>query len=167
MTWWWQASLSLVFLFTSFLAEAQTGKPVQLPPNKPKEATKPLPNPAHEKKKAILLVLQSQQQNWNKGVLDGFLEAYWKSDTLRMVSNRGVTYGWEKMKAGFLKNYPDSASMGRLDYDVIHVELIGETDALVTGKWLQKVEKKFKGGYFTFLFRKLKGKWVIVADHTS
>ena len=137
------------------------------PPAKPKDSVKPVPNPAHEKKKNILAVLQKQVEEWNRHSLDAFLSAYWKSDTLRMVSSRGVTYSWEKMAATFRKNYSDTSLMGTLEYDVIHVELIGEMDALVTGKWLRKVDKKFKGGYFTFLFRKLKGKWVIVCDHTS
>jgi hypothetical protein len=167
MKWCFPVCLGAVCLILCLNVKAQSQKPVQLPPSKPKEQSKPLPNPLHEKKKLILAVLEKQQEDWNKGNLTNFLDGYWKSDTLRMVTNRGVSYGFEKTSATFKKNFPDSTFMGKLDYDVIHVELIGETDALVTGKWLLKVEKKFKGGYFTFLFRKLKGRWVIVADHTS
>jgi len=167
MRWWLLLSLSASLLFLSFDGSSQTTKNVILPPGKPKEIIKPAVNPAHDKKKIILSVLLKQQEDWNHGNLSGFTEGYWKSDTLRMVTNRGVNYGYDKMFAVLKKNYPDSTFMGKLDYDVIHVELIGEADALVTGKWLLKVDKKFKGGYFTFLFRKLKGRWVIVADHTS
>lgn len=112
-------------------------------------------------------MLKKQQDDWNRGDLQAFLGAYWHSDTLRMVTNRGLTYGFDKISSNYLKNYPDSAAMGRLDYDVIHVELIGENDALVTGKWLLKLDKKFKGGFFTFLFRRMRNRWTIVADHTS
>jgi len=164
---WLLKSLSVIFLFLSLSAKGQSSGTVILPPSKPKESARPAPNPAHEKKKAILAVLQKQVEDWNHHSLEAFLLGYWKSDTLRMVSVRGVTYSWEKMAASIKKNFPDTASMGKLEYDVIHVELIGEVDALVTGKWLRKVDKKFKGGYFTFLFRKLKGKWVIVSDHTT
>ena len=167
MKWSLPVCLGAVSLILCLNVQAQTQKPVQLPPSKPKEMAKPIPNPLHDKKKLILAVLEKQQVDWNKGNLNGFLDAYWKSDTLRMVTNRGVTYGFDKTASTYKKNFPDSTFMGKLDYDVIHVELIGETDALVTGKWLLKVEKKFKGGYFTFLFRKLKGRWIIVADHTS
>ena len=146
---------------------AQAGKIVLPLPSKLKENTRQAPNPGHEKKKLILAVLQKQQEEWNKGNLAGFMACYWNSDTLRFVSNRGVTYGWEKVMANYKKNYSDSSAMGKLDFDVIHVELIGDIDAMVTGKWLLKIDKKFKGGFFTLLFRKLKGKWLIVADHTS
>jgi len=146
---------------------AQSGNVVTPLPSKPKEIAKAVPNPAHEKKKLILAVLHKQQEDWNLGSLDGFMAGYWNSDTLRFVSNRGVTYGWNKIMGNYKKTYPDTALMGKLNFDVIHVELIGDNDALVTGKWLLKIQKKFKGGYFTLLFRKLKNKWVIVADHTS
>ena len=167
MMWWLRKNLSLIFFFAGLTVWAQTGKVVLPSTPRPKESTKQAPNPAHEKKKQILAVLRKQQEDWNKGNLDGFMAGYWNSDTLRFVSNRGVTYGWEKVMANYKKNYADSIAMGKLDFDIIHVELIGDLDALVTGKWLLKIDKKFKGGYFTLLFRKLKGKWLIVADHTS
>lgn len=164
----WELTFVFCLILPGFQAWSQTQKLV-LPPAKPASAVqaKPAPNLLHEKKKAIIAVLQKQQEDWNRGDLKGFMNGYWNSDTLRLVTIRGVTYGWDKMLASYKKTFPDSASMGKLDYDVIHVELICETDVLVTGKWLLNMNKKFKGGYFTFLFRKLKGKWVIVADHTS
>lgn len=145
----------------------QKGQPVPLPPSKPKEALRTIPNPGHEKKKAILAVIQKQEEDWNQKKMEAFLEGYWHSDTLRYVTNRGVTYGFEKVAEIFKRNFPDTSSMGKIDFDVIHVELITDNDAMVTGKFLQKVDKKFRGGYFTFLFRRLNGKWKIVADHTS
>lgn len=124
-------------------------------------------NSNHEKKKAIIAVLQKQEKDWNRGNLEDFMTGYWNSDTLRMVTKTGLTYGFQKAQANFKKNFPDSASMGQLNYEVVHVELIGENDAMVTGKWLLKIDKKFRGGFFTFLFRKKNGRWQIVADHTS
>lgn len=151
----------------NFEGICQTTKPVIPPPARPKEGARPLPDPNHEKKKTILAVLHKQQADWNRGDIEGYMSGYWKSDTLRMVTVRGVTYGFDKILANYKKSYPDSVAMGKLDFDVIHVELIGEMDAMVTGKWLLKLDKKFKGGFFTLLFRKIRNKWVIVADHTS
>lgn len=158
----WCCSLSPVF--------GQATKPAALvspPTARPKEESRPAPEKSHEIKKNILAVLSKQEKEWNTGNIDGFMEGYWHSDTLRMVSSRGVTYGFDKIKANYKKSYPDSAAMGKLDFDIIHVELINDTNAMVTGKWLLKIDKRFKGGYFTLLFRKMKNKWWIVADHTS
>ena len=162
----WQLFFGFYLVLLGIQAQGQNQKLV-IPPAKPTLPVKTASNPFHEKKKAIIAVLQKQQEDWNRGDLKAFMNGYWNSDTLRLVTVRGVNYGWEKMLASYKKTFPDSASMGKLDYDVIHVELICETDVLVTGKWLLNMNKKFKGGYFTFLFRKLKGKWVIVVDHTS
>lgn len=146
---------------------AQSQKPVVMPKATTAPPSKAVPNLLHEKKKLIINALHKQQEDWNRGDMAAFLSGYWNSDTLRTVNIRGVTYGWDKVSAQYRKNFPDSASMGKIDYDVIHVELIGENDVLVTGKWLLNMNKKFKAAYFTYLYRKRNGRWVIVAEHTS
>jgi hypothetical protein len=155
--------LLLVFTTTRFLAGAQHVKPA--PAGTEKNQTKPAPNLIFEKKKMLIGILEKQESDWNKGNLNGFISAYWDSDTLRSVTVRGIQYGKDRLQRYLANNFPDSASMGHLNYDVVHIELIGENDALLTGKWLRKNDKKFRGGYFTILIRKLNSKWLIVAEH--
>lgn len=158
--------LILLAIFTGrFSAFAQVGKvPVG---SREKEIVRPAPNLLHEKKKMLISILEKQESDWNKGNLKGFLSAYWNSDTLRSLSVRGLQYGYDRLEKKLLKSYPDSASMGHLDYDVIQIELIGEMDAMITGKWLRKNDKKFQGGFFTVLMRKIKGRWLIVSEQLS
>ena len=158
--------LILLAAFAShFSVLAQVGK---VPGNsREKEIARPAPNLAHEKKKMLISILEKQETDWNKGNLKGFLSAYWNSDTLRSLSVRGLQYGYDRLEKKLLKNYPDSVSMGHLDYDVIQIELIGEMDAMITGKWLRKNDKKFQGGFFTVLMRKIKGRWLIVSEQLS
>ena len=158
--------LILLAAFAShFSVLAQVGK---APGNsREKEIARPAPNLAHEKKKMLISILEKQETDWNKGNLKGFLSAYWNSDTLRSLSVRGLQYGYDRLEKKLLKNYPDSVSMGHLDYDVIQIELIGEMDAMITGKWLRKNDKKFQGGFFTVLMRKIKGRWLIVSEQLS
>ena len=118
-----------------------------------------------EKKKQVIGVLEKQESDWNQGNLDGFLSAYWNSDTLVTVNVRGLSYGKEVLDRTIRKSFPDSASMGKLEYDVIHVRFIGESDALLTGKWLRKNQKKFRGGYFSILLQRINGRWMIVSEH--
>ena len=161
-------SLVLILLaaFAShFSVLAQVGKASGN--SREKEIARPAPNLAHEKKKMLISILEKQETDWNKGNLKGFLSAYWNSDTLRSLSVRGLQYGYDRLEKKLLKNYPDSVSMGHLDYDVIQIELIGEMDAMITGKWLRKNDKKFQGGFFTVLMRKIKGRWLIVSEQLS
>ena len=57
--------------------------------------------------------------------------------------------------------------MGELTFTIISVEELSKTSCYVIGKWDLKREKGDVGGYYTLLWKKIDGKWVIVIDHTS
>lgn len=118
-----------------------------------------------EKKKILISVLEKQETDWNRGDMNAFLSAYWHSDTLVTVNVRGVQYGMDGFERYMKRNYPDTASMGHLEYEVFHISLIGENDALLTGKWLRKNNKKFRGGYFSILLRRMHNRWMIISEH--
>lgn len=57
--------------------------------------------------------------------------------------------------------------MGYLTFDIRKVNLISSDHAFVIGGWHLKREKDELRGYFTLLFKKIEGKWKIIADHSS
>ncbi len=116
---------------------------------------------------AILKVLSVQNQAWNRGDLDAFMQGYWKSDSLLFVGKSGPKYGWQTTLDNYKKGYPDKAAMGQLTFDILKVQLLDKTNAFVLGGWRLKREKDAPGGYFTLWFRKFNGEWKIVADHSS
>lgn len=116
---------------------------------------------------AIRAVMAAQEAAWNKGELEGFMKGYWEDEGLKFIGKTGVTYGWQATLDRYRKGYPDRAAMGVLHFDLLHVERISAKAALVVGKWtLQRAEDQ-PGGHFSLLWRKIKGTWVIVADHSS
>jgi ketosteroid isomerase-like protein len=119
--------------------------------------------------KEIQLLLTAQEKAWNEGNIDLFMQGYWKSDSLKFVSKNGVTQGWENTYERYLKNYPDRATMGTLKFDIVHHEQMDKKVYFVIGKWSLKrsEEKGDVGGFFSLIFKKIKGKWLIVVDHTS
>ncbi len=118
-------------------------------------------------REAILAVMEQQESAWNKGDLEGFMKGYWDSDSLRFIGKSGITYGWKPTLANYQRGYPDRAAMGKLKFTILRVESLGKDVAHVTGAWLLTREKDAPSGYFTLLWRKIKGQWVIVADHSS
>ncbi|QQL48300.1 YybH family protein [Mucilaginibacter ginkgonis] len=118
-------------------------------------------------KQQILNVLHRQQISWNKGDIDGFMQSYWKSDSLLFVGKNGPDYGWQTTLDHYKKSYPDKAAMGTLDFNILKVNILDPTNAFVLGAWKVTRTKDSIGGYFTLWFRKLKNGWKIVADHTS
>jgi hypothetical protein len=115
----------------------------------------------------ILNSLSIQKNAWNKGDLPSFMDTYWKSDSLMFIGKSGVTYGWQNTLSNYQKGYPDTASMGKLDFDILHVKRLSALYFSVVGKWHLTRSIGNMGGHFTLLFRKIKNKWVIVSDHSS
>ncbi|MBP7174180.1 MAG: nuclear transport factor 2 family protein [Cloacibacterium sp.] len=117
--------------------------------------------------KEILKNLSDSQTAWNNGDLEKFMEGYWKDDRLVFIGKSGKTYGWQKTLDNYKKSYPNKEKMGTLSFGDIEVQVINKEFAFVTGLWkLTRISDELKG-YYSLLFRKIKGKWLIVADHSS
>ena len=111
--------------------------------------------------------LAEQTTAWNAGNLDKFMDGYWHSDSLMFVGKAGPTYGWENTLINYKKGYPDTASMGKLNFELLSVKRLSSLYYSVVGKWHLKRSIGDVGGAFTLLFKKIKKKWVIVQDHSS
>jgi len=118
-------------------------------------------------KQAIIKVLENQRIAWNNGDIDGFMQGYWKSDSLMFVGKDAAVYGWQKTLDRYKRSYPDKAAMGKLTFTILKVNLLDKANAFMLGAWHLDREKDAPAGYFTLWFRKIKGVWVIVVDHTS
>lgn len=120
-------------------------------------------------KLAITQVLYKQQVAWNNGSIESFMMPYWHSDSLKFISKKGITYGWQNTLDNYKKSYPDTTAMGQLAFEIKSIDVFSKSSAFVIGKWFLKREKSKGdlGGYFSLIFRKIKNKWVIVVDHTS
>ena len=112
-------------------------------------------------------LLHTQTKAWNKGDIEGFMQTYWKSDSLMFIGKSGVTRGWQKTLENYRKGYPDTAAMGKLSFDILTVEKLSDQHFYVVGKWMLKRTIGDISGHYTLLLRKIKGQWVIVADHSS
>lgn len=117
---------------------------------------------------AVKSLLEQQAKDWNNGDIDAFMEGYWKSDKLQFIGSKGVTYGWQQTKDNYKKGYPDKAAMGTLSFDLLGVDKQSKKVVSVTGKFYLKRESGEElSGHFLLIVKKIKGKWLIIADHTS
>jgi beta-aspartyl-peptidase (threonine type) len=113
-------------------------------------------------------VLDAQVVAWNKGDLNGFMAGYWKDDGLFFISGGKSLRGWTALKERYEKSYQaEGKEMGKLKFDEVNVEVLGDSAALVRGKWEVTMTKEKVDGWFTLLFRKVPGGWKITHDHTS
>ncbi|GAA4343308.1 YybH family protein [Flaviaesturariibacter amylovorans] len=121
----------------------------------------------HRDEKEIRAVLGKQVVAWNRGDLPGFMEGYWKSDSLMFIGSKGLEYGWQDILGNYEKAYPDTVAMGKLTFNLLHVKRLSPEYYYVVGKWHLARTKGDQGGHFNLLFRKIRGRWVIVSDHSS
>ena len=118
-------------------------------------------------KAQIEKVLADQAVAWNHGDVNGFMEGYAKSPTLRFASGGNVTYGWQETLDRYKQHYPDRAAMGTLAFSDLDITVLSPDAALVFGRWRLKTDKDEPNGLFTLLLRQTDAGWRIVADHTS
>lgn len=111
--------------------------------------------------------IEKQRLDWNKGNIEGFMTLYWQSDSLMFIGKSGITYGWQKTLENYKRGYPDTAAMGKLDFNLLQVRKLSDSYVFVVGKWHLTRSVGNVGGHFTLLFRKINNKWLIVADHSS
>jgi ketosteroid isomerase-like protein len=116
---------------------------------------------------AIRAMLIAQEAAWNTGNLEQFMIGYWQSDSLMFIGKNGPTYGYNKTLANYKKGYPDTAHMGKFTSTIISMKRLSPEYYFVTGKWFLKRTVGDVSGYYTLLIRKINGKWVVVADHSS
>ena len=116
---------------------------------------------------SIRKVLDEQIKEWNKGNIEGFMQGYWRSDSLMFIGKSGINWGWQKTLDNYRKNYPDTIAMGKLSYDIILVKELSPEYYYVVGKWMLTRSIGNLGGHYNLLFRKINGQWLIIADHSS
>jgi ketosteroid isomerase-like protein len=115
---------------------------------------------------AIRTVLAQQVADWNNFNIEGFMQGYWKSDSLLFIGAK-ITHGWDSTLARYKKSYPTKDAMGILRFEIIRLQFTAGDACLVTGRYFLQRKTDNPSGVFTLLFRKKKGKWVVVYDHTS
>jgi hypothetical protein len=116
---------------------------------------------------AIQKVMAAQSEAWNRGSIDDFMKGYWQNDSLLFIGQSGITYGYTNALNNYKKNYSDADKMGKLFFTLLKINKLSRKYCFVIGKWFLKRKAGDVGGIYTLLFRKIDGKWMIVADHTS
>jgi uncharacterized protein (TIGR02246 family) len=150
---WWVSSLILLTLIAL---------PIYLTGQAKKDATDRATD-----RDAIRAVLLAQQEAWNHGDVEAFLNGYWHSPDLTFSGTSGISRGWDGVLARYKKNYPDRTAMGQLDFSDLEFHFLGPDAALVLGHWHLKREKDDLGGVFSLVWQRFPEGWRIIHDHTS
>lgn len=111
-------------------------------------------------------IILEQEQQWNAGNIEGFMQAYWQHDSLRFISKSGIQYGWQTVKDRYDKAYPNKERMGKLHFEILHQDPVSANHVQTTGTWTLYRTNDTLGGYFVLLWHKKPEGWKIISDAT-
>ena len=119
----------------------------------------------YEKDKTdILAVMKAQEIAWSNNDLEGFMEGYWKSESLKFYGASGLTKGWQQTLDNYKKGYPTKEHSGTLTFKINDVSAIEGNSYWVMGEYFLKRKVGDANGVFIIIFKKIDGKWKIVGD---
>jgi len=138
---------AILFLFTTILLCSCTTK-----------------NSIEQDRIEIMTILNQQEQDWNNNDFEGFMEGYWKSDSLYFYSGAKLKSGWQTTLNSYLKSYPDKSYSGTLKFNIAQISVINTDSYFVMGEYHLTREVGNANGTFMIIFKRIDGEWKIIAD---
>ena len=125
--------------------------------------------PEDQNPAAVRRLLDEQVAAWNRGDLAGFMEGYWRSDSLTFYAGGDVVRGWQVTHDRYHRRYQsEGREMGVLVFDLHDVRVTAAGQALVRGAWSLEFEDSRPHGLFTLWLRWFPDRgWRVVHDHSS
>jgi uncharacterized protein (TIGR02246 family) len=118
---------------------------------------------------AIIVMLNRQADDWNRGDLDAFARGYKNSPDI-LFMGQTIRRGYDQMLAGYRKSFPTRAAMGKLTFTNLEVQLLDDHFATVTGRFhLERTAQGGgdAGGYYLLVVEKTPAGWKIIRDDTT
>ncbi len=120
-----------------------------------------------ENKQAIMSVLEKQQTAWSANDIEAFMQGYWQSDSLAFYGRNGVTNGWQKTLDNYKKSYPTADDTGELNFKIDAITAIEDNSYYLMGRYFLTRKAGDATGNFIIIFKKIDGKWKIIADMST
>lgn len=113
-------------------------------------------------------ILYKQQNAWNTGNLEGFMDGYSRDSSMQFITRKGVRKGWQATLEGYKKSYPNKDSMGFLEFRIQRLEILDKAGDIghITGTWKLTRRHDSPSGFFSLITRRENGVHRIILDHT-
>lgn len=103
---------------------------------------------------------------WNAGDLGCYMEAYERSDSIQTVSRSGVTRGYDAILKNYQTYFPQDR-MGSLSFDQFNYKKLSPDYYYVVGRFNLQYRDQLRQGWFSVLMQRVRGKWLLISDHSS
>jgi uncharacterized protein (TIGR02246 family) len=120
-----------------------------------------------EDKAAILNVITTMEQAWNRGDFPGYMAGFWNPGVV-FVSGGKIQAGWQGTLDHYVRDYGGSPEKrGSLHFYDMTVDMLAPDAALLISHYHLERPDHPQEGINTRLFRKIDGRWVIAMNHVS
>lgn len=117
--------------------------------------------------KAIIALMRTEEEVWNRGDIEAYVNLYAPADSTRMIYSNGVVHGKDSILA-FYKKYWPKEKMGKLTLQHDSIEKLSNKFFYVSGYFtVDYPSGKPAKGRFSGLIKKIKGKWYLYTDHSG
>jgi uncharacterized protein (TIGR02246 family) len=117
---------------------------------------------------AIVDVLHTQQEAWNRGDLEAFMQGYHRDPEVVFTSSAKIRRGYDATLTSYRKRYVEGdAKMGTLEFSDLEVTGLGPDAALAFGRFELTGTPQESTGVFSLVFTRRQGRWGIIHDHSS
>jgi hypothetical protein len=129
-------------------------------------------DPSINQEETLMLIkskMLTQEEAWSNGDLNGFMQSYWKSDSLLFLGKSGISFGWQTTLDNYINEYASPEEMGQLTFENEVIRFIDVATVQVIGKWHLKRGDELDNlqGHYSLIWKMKNDNWVIISDHSS
>lgn len=116
----------------------------------------------------VKTALAAQVAAWNAGDLEKAMDFYWNSPEMLWISRSGIDKGYTPVFESYKKDFADKSKMGIYSFEPLHIEKLSKTAVYYVFRWKIELNGKRKmGGVSSQVWKKIKGRWLIVSEHAG
>ncbi len=117
-------------------------------------------------KDAIAELLGEQQAAWNRGDVAAYMQTYWNSDLLTLISGGKVIRGWSAVMDECKRNKA-SQNPSEIEFSDLQFRQLEDGTVLVTGRARLSSGPEQQLHELTWLLQQFDNRWQIVHQHES
>jgi hypothetical protein len=108
-------------------------------------------------------------ERWNAHDLDGFLDYFWKSPDLTVVTDAQQYSGWQELHDSYMRGFHNRDEMGELLPSRVQIRMVRPDLAFALTYWTIRfpVSKHISVGIDTSYLQRFGSDWKIISVHTS
>lgn len=115
----------------------------------------------------ILALTEKLSADWNRGDMDGYLNAYRQDDQMAILFRSTVISGFDAMETMFRGTWTDEEKMGDFETEGVTVQLVSPGLAIAKGIFEHQFTDEKIIGAFTHVWQQTDAGWKIIHEQTS